>query len=401
MLAGLAAMLSVSCAEQTASAPAVQLTVEMMETPAPATSEGPNLAVSADGSAYLSWMQPGEDGAPSLRYSRLADGAWSAAVTVVTNEDLLVNWADFPSLLPTRSGRLVAQWLQKSGDGPYTYDVRVAQSVDGGASWSPGVVLHDDGVQAEHGFVSMLEPVSGDVQAIWLDGRNTVAPNATPEMQLGFTSISPEGAPGATQLIDTRICDCCQTSAALTEAGAVVVYRDRSAEEIRDISIVRQIDGAWTAPKSVHADNWHIEGCPVNGPSVAARGKTVAVAWFTGAGDREQVKVALSQDNGATFGAPVQVDGGNPAGRVSIALSASGEAHVLWLERGEQERGEIRLRTVAADGAMSEPVVVTETSTARASGFPRMAVVGEDLVIAWTEVAGQTRVRVARVTPGK
>ena len=55
----------------------------------------------------------------------------------------------------------------------------------------------------------------------------------------------------------------------MTADGPVVVYRDRSEQEIRDISIVRLHDGKWSQPSSVFEDNWKINGCPVNGLSFA------------------------------------------------------------------------------------------------------------------------------------
>lgn len=398
-LACLAGLLMAGCGVREVS-PSV---VEIADAPAPKGSAEPNLAVSPSGEVFLSWLERGEGESYSLRYSRLADldGTWSPPVTVLTRDDLFVNWADFPSLLPTRSGRLIAHWLQDSGEGPYTYDVRIAQSTDDGKTWSESRILHDDGLQAEHGFVSLFESPDGELQAVWLDGRNTVSAAPSPEMQLGFTTISADGVPAATQLLDTRICDCCQTSAAWAAAGPVVVYRDRSPDEIRDTSIVRYVDGAWTQPASVHADNWRIEGCPVNGPAVAAVGDTVAVAWFTGANDEERVNLAFSADGGASFGEPIRVDDGNPVGRVSVSLSARGQARVAWIERtGDQEEAEIRLRMIRDDGVRSAPFLVAKTSAARDAGFPRMASVGEDLILAWTDISDGSRVRVARVRPG-
>lgn len=394
-----AAFLLAGCGERVAPPPVV----EALDTPAPPGSAEPNLAVSAAGEVFLSWLERGPGETHSLRYSRLSDldGAWSSPVPIVARDDLFVNWADFPSLLPTRSGRLLAHWLQTSGDAPYAYDVRIAQSVDDGRTWSESKILHDDGLQGEHGFVSFLETPSGDVEAIWLDGRNTIAPNPTPEMQLGFTTVSGDGVPGPTQLIDTRICDCCQTSIAWASTGPVAVYRDRSPEEIRDISIVRRVDGVWTEPARVHADNWMIEGCPVNGPSISARDDLVVVAWFTGANDQERVNLAFSGNSGQTFSPPIQIDDGNPVGRVGVNMSASGEARVVWLERVGDEGAEVRLRTVGQDGVRSQATVIATTSAARTAGFPRMAAVGDDLVIAWTDPSETNRVRVARVRSGR
>lgn len=370
-----------------------------LASPASPGSAQPNLSVGADGSVYLSWLEPHPSEGHALRFAWLAPGSdtWatpSIATPIVARDDLFVNWADFPSLLPTRSGKLIAHWLQKSGDGPYAYDVVVAQSDNNGDSWSIPHVLHDDGVEAEHGFVSLVETPAGDVQAIWLDGRNTTG--ASPEMALGFTTLGADGAPGATALVDTRICDCCQTSAAWTSTGLAVVYRDRSADEIRDISIVRHADGAWTEPMRVHADDWMIEGCPVNGPAIAANGAQVAVAWFTGAGGVDKVNVAFSGDGGATFGPAIRVDDGNPAGRVDVALDASGRALATWLERTEDGKAEVRLRAIAPDGGRSAAMVAAETSAARASGFPRMAISGGDIFLAWTGPGEPSAVHVAR-----
>lgn len=108
--------------------------------------------------------------------------------------------------------------------------------------------------------------------------------------------------------LDNRVCECCQTSAAVTSDGPIALYRDRSQSEVRDIYIVRQVNGSWSAPQAVHADNWQINGCPVNGPSVAAAGRCVVVAWFTSVGDTPRVKVAFSEDAVASFNEPIQID---------------------------------------------------------------------------------------------
>ena len=79
--------------------------------------------------------------------------------------------------------------------------------------------------------------------------------------------------------VDLRVCECCPTAAAVTADGPIIAYRDRSPKEIRDIYISRLVDGSWTEPVAVHNDNWHIAACPVNGPALSARGRSVAVAW--------------------------------------------------------------------------------------------------------------------------
>ncbi len=220
-------------------------------------------------------------------------------------------------------------------------------------------------------------------------------------MQLGNARLGPDGGVTPNVMVDARICDCCQTSAAVTSQGPVVVYRDRSGEEIRDISVLRRVNGAWTEPARVHADDWHIEGCPVNGPAVDAEGDLVAVAWFTGARDTARVNVAFSSDAGATFGAPVRVDDGNPAGRVDVELDGAGRALVTWLERTGDAGAEVRIRAITREGAVSGPKVIATSQAARSSGFPRMVRSGNSLMIAWTQPGDTSRVRVATAALGR
>ena len=85
----------------------------------------------------------------------------------------------------------------------------------------------------------------------------------------------------------------------------VAVYRDRSSKEIRDIgAVVFNAKGNASAPKRVHADNWTMPGCPVNGPALAARGERFLVAWPTMAAGPMAVRAALG--DGSRFDAPAR-----------------------------------------------------------------------------------------------
>src|SRR5690606_35406173 len=73
------------------------------------------------------------------------------------------------------------------------------------------------------------------------------------------------------------------------------------------------------------------EGCPVNGPSAAADGNNVVVAWYTGANDTPTVLAARSADAGDSFYPPVLLEQGRPVlGRVAVAVDAY-QAWLLWI----------------------------------------------------------------------
>lgn len=394
-----ASLLAAACAPDTPDSPFVS--TALMDTPASEGSGEPFLSSSGD-QVYMSWLEEMTDGVHELRFATFAGDGWSEARTVRQSDRFFVNWADFPSIMPTPDGTLWAHWLERGATGGYDYAVRLVRSDDEGRSWSDPWTPHEDGTPTEHGFVAML-PLEDGIGLTWLDGRKYVegpdgAP-ATQEMTLRFRATSAEGEAGPETLVDPRVCDCCQTDAAMTDDGPVVVYRDRTEAEIRDIYVTRLLDEGWTEGVSVHDDGWEIGGCPVNGPAVAARGSRVAVAWFTAPDEVPRVKVAFSTSAGAGFDAPVVVDDGNPVGRVDILFLDEDRALVSWLEQTGSETAALRLREVRADGTAGPSETVTESSASRASGFPRMARVEDGaVVVAWTDVRGErSQVRMAKL----
>ena len=404
MLGSLALAGATGCADarETDRAEAGDSMVAPITSPTGAGAAEPFLAVGANGTLFLSWLEPIDSSSHALRFAAYDGTQWSTPKTIRAGSDFFVNWADFPSIKVLDGGRLAAHWLQKTGPGTYAYGVRVSQSTDNGETWSAPVIPHRDSSDTEHGFVT-LWPEGNGMGAVWLDGRKYDKEGHSPtnEMMVVSTTISPGGEIAAETRLDERACDCCQTAVAVTSRGPIVAYRDRSADEIRDIYVVRRVDGRWTAPVPVHADGWRIAACPVNGPAIAAVDNRVALAWFTSANDSAKVKVAFSSDAGATFGAPVRIDGGNPAGRVDVALLHDGSALVSWIERTGGDTAVVQARRVAADGTPDAPIAIATSSAARASGFPRMVMHGRGAVFAWTEPGKPSVIRLARLAnPG-
>jgi hypothetical protein len=376
--------------------PATTFAVDSLPSPTGPGATEPNFAVAPDGRVYMSWLEPADTG-HALRISVFDGTKWAPANTIAKRRDFFVNWADFPSLQVLDGGRLAAHWLQRTGTGTYAYGVRISQSADGGKTWSAPVIPHRDSSQAEHGFVAMWSE-SGKVGAVWLDGRKASMPghNMGNEMMLMSTTLLPDGTRGAEVTLDERACDCCQNAAAMTSNGPIVAYRNRSADEIRDIYVTRRVGGNWVPGVPAHNDNWKIAACPVNGPALSARGARVALAWFAAPGDSASVKVAFSDDAGAKFGAPIRVDGGNPAGRVDVALLPDGAAIVTWIERTGGDAATVRARRIGRDNRLGAPVTIATSTAARASGFPRMAATASGVLFAWTVPGRPSAVRVAR-----
>jgi hypothetical protein len=370
--------------------------VEEMGLPGDSTSGEPYLRAT-DSEVALSWIDRTPDGF-AMRVSRLGDEGWESPNTISEGDNWFVNWADVPSI--TIAGdKMWAHWLEYNGEGRYSYGVRIATSQDKGVTWSDPSWLHDDRNAAEHGFAAM--GVIGDqVMAAWLDGRKWA--EGVQEMTVRTRLVGQAGEQmGDEFLLDGRSCDCCPNDvASLSDDGLIVAYRNRSEDEIRDIHVARYVDGAWEEPQRINEDGWHIAGCPVNGPALAARDGNVVIAWFTAAGSDPRVNVAFSSDRGATFGGPIRMDVGTAIGRVDVVMLDDGTAIASWIESGgasDDAQAGIVARRVSPDGRQSDAVTVVPTSSSRASGYPRLVREGDGLVVAWTGTQPTRGVKTARV----
>ena len=371
--------------------------LELKPIPSPATGESgqPQLTTSKRG-VLLSWIE--RKGAhAALRFAERTPAGWSEARTAASGDNWFVNWADVPAVLRMDDGTLVAHWLQKSGSGTYAYDVRLSYSKDDGRTWAPSFSPHNDGTQTEHGFVSLVQMANAGLGLIWLDGRAMGSMTGGHEghgsgaMSVRFAEYSREWKQTADVPVDLRVCECCPTTAAVTSDGVIAAFRNRSDEDVRDIFVSRLDGGKWTEPVAVSNDGWRIPGCPVNGPVLTARGRNVAVAWFTTKNDQPQAYAAFSSDAGRSFGAPIRLDDGVSMGRVDIELLEDGSAAALYIELVEK-RTQVRVRCLTSSGERSNAVVVAEIEGSRSSGYPRMAMHGNEIVFAWTARDGATKV---------
>jgi hypothetical protein len=344
----------------------------------------------------MSWI----DGAApdtTLKFAERTSSGWSQPLAVVSGGEIIVNPADVPSIRPLADGTLLAQWLVENSDNPddvEAYDLRLAWSADRGRTWTPAASPHDDRTRSQHGFASLFDMPGGSQSGlVWLDGR-AAAGGLIGDMALRATVYNAAHVQTSQSVVDSRVCECCPTAAAVTSEGIVVAYRDRAADEVRDISIVRWQGGSWSQPAPVHQDGWKINGCPVNGPAISAQGRDVAVAWFTVQDDTGHAFVAFSQDGGRRFGTPIRLDDIASAGRVQVALLDDGSAAAAWIESDGPAQA-FKARRVGAGGGRGPALTIAEGIGRQQ--HPRLARHGRELLFAWVKSVGHsTQLQTAR-----
>ena len=355
---------------------------------------------STDKDLFISWTEQVLD-SNFLYVTRLEGDSWTNKELITKGTDWFVNWADFPSIsLNEVSGSIFSFHLQKSSEETFSYDVNY--HINSKDTWNDMNKIHDDNTFSEHGFVSSI-PYKDGFMVSWLDGRNTYGVgdhgHAKGAMTIRSAILDSNGNIVNQNVIDEMVCECCQTSMAISGGIPIVVYRNRSDSEIRDIYFSRYIDSNWSDPKPVHDDGWEINGCPVNGPNVDSYGDNVVVSWFSASNGRPKVNLKFSTDNGRTFGDKILIDEveNSPLGRVDIEFISETEAMISWLSTVDV-KGKLLIRKIKTNGDIGPIKVVEEVSTERSTGFPQIEEFNDDVYISWTDNSESgKKVRVTKI----
>lgn len=412
-----AAFLSVcSCREAARS-----IRVQVEASPVVGAALVPQLTPLNAGRILLSWQRRLPSGGYAFEMAIRKGSEWSEVRTIASGPDLSMFTADLPAVAELPGGKLLAYWeLKDARDGDrYATTIQTAMSTDDGRTWSKAMKPYGEALAGQHSFISWF-PSKDGVGLLWLDAnerakaRYASALSRSPESKshlgsigLRYAVLNLKGEVTHEAFVDPITCECCPTSAAMTERGPVVVYRGRqepagtqpaevqaNRPTVRDINLTRLDANGWTRPHAVHNDNWVINACPDNGPSVDAIANHLAVVWWTRSNDDPKVQVAFSGDAGDTFGRAIRVDSGKGEGQVTSALLAGGEAAIVgWLEGGQTWA-----RYVSAAGSMSPAVSLGPSP--RHSRLPKWIVGGNRSAIAvWTSKQNELpQVSVARIS---
>ena len=353
---------------------------------------------SDNSSTSISWISSNKDKA-TLNFSHYIDNQWTDPMVLSSGNNWFVNWADFPA--HAINGNLIlSSYLKKSDSGTYNYDIYLNLIDLQGNIVKENFLLHNDGLKAEHGFVSIVSNENSGFYVSWLDGRNTVEKHfdgSHKPMTIRFAEVTKDGEIINEYEIDSETCDCCQTSIISSKEGPIIVYRDRSKDEIRDIYIARNINGVWTQPKPVFNDGWVINGCPVNGPKADVNLSNVAVAWFTVVDGKPYTRLAFSNNYGETFDKPINLNDNDAIGRVDVAFLDDKQVIVSYMEF-DGDYAFLKVKKVSVDGKVSKPFIVSKIDAGRNTGVPQLEIINNDVFLAWTtSVNGRNSLKTKKI----
>ena len=311
--------------------------------------------------------------------------------------------------------------------------IRLAESMDLGRTFAAPIDLSGRNVPGIRGWGALAAGADGAWYAAWLDGRAEAAKKAAAgpaaaaaakvpatgghhhhagstgdgPLQEVFYRVVGGDAEASEALGASGVCFCCKTAIlgpgapATGRPGArdmVLAWRHIFPNSERDIAMSVLDAGAGRPGRMmrVSADRWQLQGCPDDGPGLAASGSgTIHVVWptlaATGATGPEKAIYHARTTDGRTFTPRRRLDRpGSGAAHPVVAALASGEAVALWDEAAEGARRVV----VQPIREPAEPHVLGPGT------YPAAAALDDGFVVAWTMGSGDAAVvRVQRVAP--
>lgn len=289
-------------------------------------------ALTRDKVLYIVYGRKGGD----IFFARSADDGQSISNPVPINTGstrAVVGHERGPKLAVGRSGIVHVIWMGPVGQLGLFY----SRSTDGGKSFSPPRNLVPAGVGVDGSSVAADD--RGQVFIVALGGEPGPQSPASAQIQLAYSADDGASFAAVRNLRSDYpggACACCNLKALAGAAGKLLIAYRGAYRSIRDIYLLR---GAADSPRfessHVSADNWKLDGCPMQGPSVELMpdGSRLVIAWTS----QGQVYRSVSDDGGRTFARraePVAAVRGNRRDPL-LLTNGRGESLFAWVEKGE------------------------------------------------------------------
>lgn len=216
---------------------------------------------------------------------------------------------------------LVAVWTGGGTGWGGTGPLVTAVSRDGGKSWRRGASPADDASTATHSFIELS--AEGTVfKLAWIDSRDKVMGLRYAQSIDGGASWSPNVT------VDAQTCECCWNSMAAAGQELFVMYRGHTP---RDMALAASAAGTgWRRIGTVGAFNWDINACPETGGALAVTpSRTMHALVWTGKENALGLYHLQSADAGRTWSTPQRM-GGPDARHADLVALPAGAIAAVW-----------------------------------------------------------------------
>lgn len=296
-------------------------------------------------------------------------------------------------------------------------EIKIARSVDGGRTFAAPVSLQAAGAAGDRGWHSLSIDEQGLAHVFWLDHRELATAKSearhaehdgvamAQKSRLYYATYGARAS--AERALAPGVCFCCKSAVvSLPGGGLVSAWRHVYADNMRDMAfaVSRDFGRTFAAPARVSADGWSINGCPDDGPALAAGSDTrVHIVWPTVIPGAEPVGAifysALTESGSFTPRTRIPTLGSPKPSHPQIVVDGAGRLVVAWDESLAGVRtAAYSVAERAPDGTMRFSAPTKFAADGGPTLYPVMARVGHGVVAAWTAGApGSQVVRVQRL----
>jgi hypothetical protein len=271
-------------------------------------------AYAPDGALWIVGL--GEQGRLMLRSSTDTGRTWGAPQYPDIGDDRVASDGESrPKLAFGPQGWVVVAWTQPLSR-PYTGEIRMICSSDGGRTFGAPFTVHQDRQIITHRFESVQFDARGRLHVLWIDKRDTELARSAGQPWRGaavYRTVSLDGGRsfGPDTLLAAHSCECCRIALApAPDGGLVALWRHVFEPNLRDHAFMQvgDLQPPRGVPVRASHDGWALDACPHHGPGLApaARGGYHAV-WFGDRAGRAAVRYGLLAADGQPSGEPIEL----------------------------------------------------------------------------------------------
>ncbi len=308
--------------------------------------------------------------------------------TRITREQARIdhNGESRPKIALGRDNAVFVSWTRRI-EGRFAGDVYFSRSLDDGRSFDAPRLMRDTHEPTSHRFDALTVTPSGRLYVAWIDKRDLARAEA--EGAEGFAgasiffAVSDDGGAtfGPNQRAAAHSCECCRL--AMVPAGADrirLLWRHVFAGSVRDHALAELTPGGASEPERVSHENWVLQGCPHEGPHMAAGTNGEHMVWFSGAPDAAGVHYGFRDHAlGATLHMQ-RLDERPGSGKPQVAVRGD-HVDVIWLAVGAKRSEVLHVHSHDAGRSWSTPQTVA--SSAAAVDHPHLLTDTDDVWVAW------------------
>jgi hypothetical protein len=305
--------------------------------------ESPTLAIAPQGNVLLAYASQAGPEERTLSLVRSVDGTTFGEAKVLRKTKIFTAVSQSRGKEVKRPLRMMPKlavggskvflgWIEPNEDNT-TVIFYVAESTDEGVTFGDPIRVHEsDG--ARPNFLALAADAQGNVVASWLDIRAGIPQPFAAVKKAGESAFSIE-----TQVYsspnEAGVCPCCPTAALIGLDEQVYVAFRNQLEGFRDIYVGQrplQGEGEFPPPMPVMSKpTWTFDGCPHDGPSLAADTLNLYVTWMDASSGAPRCYYSKKPLGGGNFDPPQLLNPQSDSAEGNAKIVSTGDGVIaVW-----------------------------------------------------------------------